>query len=138
MEDQRHPHVLLIDDDSINNYVTEHVIRSGFSKAKIKSFTKPQAGLDYIHTQYSLPGSHKTVLLLDINMPVLSGWDVLKIFKDYPDTIKAQFEIYMFTSSISYEDKQKANDNPLVSGLIEKPLSATHLENIFKTLLIKL
>ena len=138
MEDQKIPNVIIIDDDSINNYLSETIIHLDFPEAEIHIFTDPQAGLDYLHTEYTMTTPNKTVLFLDINMPVLSGWDILEIFKNYPDTIKNQFEIYMFTSSIAFEDKQRANDNSLVSGFIEKPLSASQLEIIFKDLLIKL
>ncbi len=130
MEDHRIFNIVIIDDDNINNHLSEAIIRLIFPKINVKSFLYPRAGLDYIHTQYSLPGTEKTLLLLDINMPVLTGWDVLEILNGFPDAIKDQLDIYMFTSSINVEDKQKANDNPLVLGFIEKPLDKRVLKEI--------
>jgi len=120
---------IIIDDDPINNLLTTKIIQLDFPKAEVITFLDPQAGLDYI---YALPDQNKTLLLLDINMPKLSGWDVLEILDGYPDSIKGRLDIYMFTSSISLEDKQKAKDNPLVLGFIEKPLSSLQLEIYFK------
>ena len=63
------------------------------------------------------------VIFLDINMPVLSGWDVLNSFKNFTEITKEQFIIYILSSSIASEDKERAANSPLVTGYIEKPLS---------------
>lgn len=128
MEDQNIPAFIVIDDDPVNNLICSKNIKRLYTTADIKTFTKPQSGLDYIATNYSGAASNKTVLFLDINMPILSGWDVLARFTDFPDEVKTQFTIYILSSSIATEDKTRANECNLVTGFIEKPLTIAKLE----------
>ncbi len=69
--------------------------------------------------------------LLDINMPVISGWDVLGRFSAMPEDIKKHFTIFILTSSINVEDKQRAAAHPLVNAYIEKPMTIGLLKSIF-------
>lgn len=134
MEEYNTTQVIIIDDDMLNNQICEMLIKSYYPTAKIQCFTNPQLGLEHIIANYSIPGSVKTVLFIDTNMSVLSGWDFLDRFKDFSDIIKQQFQIYMFSSSIAVKDKHRAQNEPLISGFIEKPLSATVLKNIFSSI----
>ncbi len=122
MYDLGTPDIILVDDDEVSNYLSEKTIGVDFPNAVIKSFIKPLEALDYIRVKYTLPNPNKTILLLDINMPELCGWTFLEIIKNYPEEIKKQLAIYVISSSISHEDKFKANSNPLVLGFIKKPL----------------
>jgi len=128
MENRTTSRFIIIDDDPINNHICRKYIEIIFPGAEIADFTNPQSGIEYILTAYSAPTRHDTVLLLDINMPVLSGWEVLDIFAHFPETIKDQFNIYILSSSIDSEDKRKADSSPLISGFIEKPLSTSQLQ----------
>ena len=80
MEDNRMPGIIIIDDDSMNNLLSSTVIRLDFPTAIIKSFTDPRKGMDFIREQYETPATNKVLLLLDINMPYLSGWDCLDMY----------------------------------------------------------
>ena len=131
MGNQAVPRFVVIDDDSINNHICVNAARIVLPGTDIRTFTDPQEGLDYILSTYSLPGMGETILLLDINMPVLSGWDVLDRFTDFPEAIKKQFTIYILSSSVADMDRQKADDTQLVSGFIEKPLSVRQLQAMF-------
>lgn len=128
MKDQNTPAFIVIDDDPVNNLICSKNIKRLYTTADIQTFTKPQSGLDYIGSTYSGAGLHNTVLFLDINMPVLSGWDVLDRFTDFTDDVKKQFTIYILSSSIATEDKTRANECHLVTGFIEKPLTPAKLE----------
>ncbi len=132
MEKLSTPDFIVIDDDSINNHICQKYIQLIFPDADIVTFISPVAGLEYIQTKYPITRQNDTILLLDINMPVLSGWDVLDRFINFPEGVKRQFKIYILSSSIAIEDKVKSNNNPLVSGFIEKPLNISQLRNLFK------
>ncbi len=117
------PQFIVIDDDYINNTICCMFIKEGIPGAVAKTFTNPEAGLRHIKETYTNNITGKVILLLDINMPTQSGWEVLDYFEGFPDSIKDSFMIYMLSSSIDSNDKQKASEHPLVSGYIQKPLS---------------
>lgn len=131
MENQLTRQFIVIDDDPINNHICRRYIEIVFPKVAIQTFTNPEEGLEYIQSKYPLSDDLETVLFLDINMPVLSGWDVLDRFINFADDIKQQFKIYILSSSVALEDKQKASSNPLVTGFLEKPLTTTQLRITF-------
>jgi len=122
---------MVIDDDSINNHICRKSIEIIYPDSEILTFTDPQLALDYIETQYSATGTRQTILFLDINMPLLSGWDVLQIFMKFPDYIKSQFKIYILSSSVATEDKEKADKCSLIPGFVEKPLTPELLTVLF-------
>ena len=122
--------ILLIDDDAGNNTVSRIFLKRVVLETEIVAFTEPEKGLQYISSEYIVKPV-KTILLLDINMPVLSGWDVLEKFSRMPDAIKKYFTIFILTSSINIEDKQRAAAHPLVNAYIEKPMTIGLLKSIF-------
>ena len=122
--------ILLIDDDAGNNTVSRIFLKRVVLETEIVAFTDPVKGLDYISTEYTAKPVN-TILLLDINMPVLSGWDVLDKFSDMLNDIKKYFTIFILTSSINIDDKQKAAAHPLVNSYIEKPMTIGLLKSIF-------
>jgi len=125
---------MIIDDDPINNHICSKYIQLAFPGAYTISFTNPQEALDHIQAIYGLPLSAETILLLDINMPGLNGWEVLDRFAKFPDEIKKKFRIYILSSSIAWEDKNQADKHPLVSGFIEKPITIEQLQDLFPNL----
>ena len=72
----------------------------------------------------------KSIILLDIRMPGLTGWAVLDQLAIHTDQIKKNFRVYMLSSSIDPRDIEKANENKLVTGYFEKPLTIMNIEAI--------
>jgi CheY-like chemotaxis protein len=126
---KQHDYVV-IDDDRINNILCENVIRKVDAIGSIKTFTDPNVGLRYIHEHYGGGEGNEVLLLLDIAMPTLLGWEVLDEFRSFSDVIKNHFKIFMVTSSIDPNDKRRAGRNPLLWGYIEKPLTFAQVQNI--------
>jgi len=112
-----------IDDDLINNMICGQVIRDVLPDVDILSFTDPETGLSYILSVYEDPAARNVIVYLDINMPTLSGWEVLEKLNVFPPSVKQKVRIFMLSSSIDPQDKRRASENPLVNGYIEKPLT---------------
>jgi two-component SAPR family response regulator len=113
---------IVVDDDSVNNLICRKVIKNVFPEAVVLTFTNPETALTYIKSIYFDSCGKATILLLDINMPILSGWDFLEEFEGFDANIKEQLKIYMLSSSTDQLDKDLANENKNVCGYIEKPL----------------
>ena len=76
---------IVVDDDPTSNLLCIYAIRRVYPDMDIQLFENPEVALDAIKLEYSNADHNiSTVLLLDINMPVLSGWDFLEQFRDLP------------------------------------------------------
>ncbi|MET6990935.1 response regulator [Sediminicola arcticus] len=123
---------LLVDDDPLNNYITKKTLKKSLGEVHIIDFTNPENGLEFIRSQpVHNPTNGKTTLFLDINMPVISGWEFLEAFELFDISIKEQYNIYILSSSIDPNEINLAKGNPLVCDFIEKPLNEAKLVKIF-------
>lgn len=121
---------MLIDDDPTSNLIGEFVIKSSDPVAKINSFMDPEVALSQIRDDYFRCNKNpETLLFLDLNMPKMSGWDFLEVFRDLREEVKKCFSIYILTSSIEDFSSEKERF-PFVSGFISKPLKKERMKEI--------
>jgi CheY-like chemotaxis protein len=71
-----------------------------------------------------------TYIFLDINMPVMNGWEFLEEFHESLIFITEQIGIAMLTSSIATEDYRKSLQYPAVTAYLTKPLDLNKIEGI--------
>lgn len=112
---------IIVDDDSGSNILCEILLNHALGDIDIKSFTSPEDGLEFIGNRYVNDIGH-TILLLDINMPSLNGWEFLEAFDKFSEKVKTQISIYMVSSSIDHRDKAKAKANRSIRAFLSKPL----------------
>jgi len=67
------------------------------------------------------------IILLDINMPVMDGWEFMEEIKKIKSDIRKDIHIYIVSSSIALEDKNKSATFSNIMGYIPKPISVTEL-----------
>lgn len=121
---------MLIDDDPTSNLIGEFVIKNQCPEASISSFLDPEAALAEISKNYSdFDKLDETMLFLDLNMPKMSGWEFLELFRELEEEVKNCFRIYILTSSIEDFSAEKERF-PFVCGFISKPLKKDKLEEI--------
>lgn len=114
------PEILIIDDDEINNLVLKNVILRAFSDACIHIVSEGQAGLDFLANRRSTGTEPPGIILVDINMPVLNGFEFLEAYQER--FLSENSHIYMVSSSISKEDQKRSYSYDFVQGYITKPL----------------
>ena len=125
---------VIIDDDSCHNIVCALSLKKIFRPISINiaGFTNVQEGIEYLQNNVFDSGA-KMVLFLDINMPSLSGWDVLATLNAMPEDIKTNLIVYMLSGSVSVSDRARSFSFSFVKGCLEKPLS-DHLLRISEEL----
>lgn len=116
--------ILLIDDDPIVNFIHSKVIQSQFPKSEVLVFNNGLTALEYIkgHRQLSY------LIFLDLNMPVMNGWDFLNAVAAEESELALQ--IHVLTSSIDPQDKIRVQKNKLVNSYLSKPLKFEDLQNL--------
>lgn len=128
------PYLCVIDDDPIF-MTTIEIIYSRvlkLEKALIK-FTNPETALEKLCEKKWLLEKKPLVILCDINMPGLQGFELIdalgKFYEQEPE-IMENLQIYLLTSSISSIDKMKAESNDHIVDFISKPISPEQLIKI--------
>lgn len=122
--------ILLVDDDPIQILINTKLLKRLELSDEINVAENGQIAFEkYISNTDNLP----EVIFLDINMPLLNGWEFLNILS--PKILFQQPIIYMLTSSISPEDITKSEEHAMVKDYITKPLSMSKLEAIKKEIL---
>lgn len=119
--------IVLIDDDPINNLINKRLINKLNLSPKTIEFLEAEKALDYLK---SLDCEKKILILVDINMPVMNGWDFLDHYIDLENYRNDR--VIMLSSSIDFQDRQKSKQFPFVRGFIEKPLTHEKLQNLLQ------
>jgi len=116
--------LLIIDDDRIITMLHQQiVIRSGLHPSP-RHFYSGQDALNHIRNNRD----DRYLVLLDINMPGVSGWDFLDVL--YREDLTANVRVAMVTSSVDTADMERARAYDIVVEYIDKPLSFGKLEEL--------
>ncbi|MDQ2771624.1 MAG: response regulator [Bacteroidota bacterium] len=122
----------LIDDDNIGIYLTEQLLRAeGFAQS-ISKFQTAEAALEKLIN--SAPDMLPEVVFLDLNMPLMNGWQFLDALAPYEAKLRDNCHIYILTSSLALSDLEKSRHYPLVAGLIHKPIDRGEIRAIHSQL----
>ena len=115
---------IVIDDDEFNNKICTVTLEKIDKEANINTFLSPVEGFAHIVTEYSKTDNNENaVLFLDINMPVMNGWEFLDRFDELDTSIKNRLKIYILSSSVDKRDIEKAKANKNVVHYLIKPLT---------------
>ncbi len=115
---------IVIDDDEFNNKICTVTLEKIAKDANIKTFLSPVEGFSHLSTEYSRTDHDaNAVLFLDINMPVMNGWEFLERFEELDPAIKKRVKIYILSSSVDKRDIEKAKANKNVMHYLIKPLT---------------
>jgi CheY-like chemotaxis protein len=132
--------VLIIDDQASDRLVAARVIAKLAPKAIVHEFANGQEALDFIH---GAPGFDKqcgpfpppTLALVDINMPIMDGFEFLERLEALAAAGEVQdswFAIAMFTSSSNPRDRDRAAGITSIRDYVVKPLTVANFEELLE------
>jgi CheY-like chemotaxis protein len=117
---------IVIDDSKLDCFIAEKIIKNTGKCETIRSFLQAKDALDYIASTPPDDLSH-TIVLVDIQMPVMNGFEFVEAFEQLPGSIVANYTIYVISSSINENDLQKVHNYKSVKQFLNKPLTSNNL-----------
>ena len=136
--------ILLVDDDDNDNFFHKRAIKKSGLNCAVDVCNGSIDALDYLQNkgEYAHKGVDfpvPDIIFLDINMPMMNGWEFLDAYAALPEPphAKAKVVIVMLTTSGNPRDKEKASATTLVTEFMPKPLRPEGLVSVVDTYLKK-
>jgi CheY-like chemotaxis protein len=114
--------ILLVDDDQINNFINKRIIRKLDIANHVDIALNGEEALEHIQKICEETGNCPELIFLDINMPVMNGFEFLNEFKNLSLQNKKEVKIIVLTTSTNPGDMQKLKEHS-IKGFLNKPLT---------------
>jgi CheY-like chemotaxis protein len=128
------PRVLLVDDDRVYRFAAVKTIASTELASEIIECNDGQEALNFIKQHIAHPHILPDIMFLDINMPVMNGWDFLKAFTFLIPEISKTIPIYIVTSSIDKSDIEHSKEFNAVTDYVVKPVFKETFSRILRAI----
>lgn len=127
--------VLLIDDDDATNFMNRRILTKMELAEQIVVTENGRDALDYL-TKATNPTEQKAtypqpeLIFVDINMPVMNGWEFLDAYEKLPIEQKGKIVVVMLTTSLNYHDEELAKSKNMLTGFLSKPLKKSDVVDL--------
>lgn len=124
----------IIDDDPIFVYGTKRIIKEVDFATSILVYGNGQEALDGLKKLCMAREPLPDVIFLDLNMPILNGWEFLDEFKNCKSKRSKKIIIYIISSSVDPRDLERVKNYEQVDTYILKPITPDDLAKILGTI----
>lgn len=112
---------IVIDDSKLDLIISQKMLRRMDERFSVQTFEQACQALDFIKTRPALPPHRRTVLLIDLRMPLMDGFQFAENFSLLPEDLRAQYIPCILSSSIAQSDRQRAESMPVIHAFLNKP-----------------
>lgn len=125
--------IWVIDDDPIYKIIIKKIINQSDLFSSTTSFSNGKEAIQFLKQSVDNNCNIPEIILLDIEMPIMDGWGFMDEIAKIESKLLSQILIYISSSSIAVEDKEKAKNNNLILGYMSKPIKLEDLTLIAKS-----
>lgn len=126
--------IMLIDDNEIDNLINQKIIESSSICKHIFTHTSGKSAIEFLKNMEKIASRVENVLpeiiFLDIDMPLMDGFQFLDEFNKLSNETKKYCHIVMLTSSINPQDMNKSKKYDYVKKYVNKPLTQDSLKKL--------
>jgi CheY-like chemotaxis protein len=124
--------ICIIDDEEINQFILKTIIKNINKEIRTLSYNNGEEALHSLTELMISIDQLPDIILLDINMPVMGGWQFMDEFVKIIPQIDKKISIYIISSSSAPDDKKKAKSYIEIEGYLTRPIEPYLLKDIFE------
>lgn len=125
--------VLLIDDNLVDLKINSKIIQLSKLFDEVITCQSGEEGLAFLNKALNEQGKLPDLILLDIQMPDMDGFEFLELYKQLPKRLTDVCLMAMLSSTLDFGDIQRAEASLHVARLLKKPLLISDLEDLLKS-----
>lgn len=114
--------ICVIDDNDVYQFVMKNSINKLNPNIKILAYLNGEEGIESLKEMIENKQPLPDVILLDINMPIMDGWEFMNEFIKIKPKLPRVMPIYLTTSSLDASDIDKAKSYEDITGFLSKPI----------------
>ncbi len=126
--------ICIVDDDDIYRFTIERTLESLELATKTMTFSDGEQAIKFISDHHNEDAKLPDIIFLDIDMPVMDGFQFMEEYEKIKSNVAKDMTIYMVSSSMDPVDIDSAKKIASISDYIVKPISSDRLKSILEDL----
>ena len=119
---------IIIDDSELDCFIARKFIEHTDKNLKVSTYQSGKLAMAQILADGDNKTMPLTVILLDLRMPIMNGFQFVADFDKLPIDLKRKYRIHILSSSRNRNDIQRILTHPVVHSIVEKPLAREKVE----------
>jgi CheY-like chemotaxis protein len=124
--------ICIVDDDDIYQFTISRTLEIQKAAETILTFADGEMAFQFISENLDNPARLPDVIFLDINMPVMDGWQFLEAYEKIKSDVLKKITIYLVTSSIDPTDVERARNISSITKYLTKPIEPHTLRSLIE------
>jgi len=126
--------ISIVDDDEIYQFTASRTIKAVESTCEVLIFSDGERAINFLKDTSERPEQLPDIIFLDINMPIMDGWQFLEAYIKLKPKIGKKITIYMVSSSVDPADTERAKYISELSDYIVKPITPEQFKDLIASL----